>query len=60
MTKRSSQNTLQKKKKVIFLTCKEGHKHGYPAQYVGPGEAPVAKASSQEVDCHSSVDGHTQ
>lgn len=43
-----------------FLTCKEGHEHGHPAQYVGPGEAPVTKASAQEVDCHSSINGHTQ
>lgn len=45
---------------LLLLTCKEGHEHGHPAQYVRPGEAPVTKSSSQEVDCHSSIDGHTQ
>lgn len=45
---------------LSFLTCKEVHEHGHPAQYVGPGEAPVAIAPPQEVDSHSSVDGHTQ
>lgn len=48
------------KNRPLFLTCEEGHEHGHPAQYVGPGEAPVTKALSQEVDCHPRVDGHTQ
>lgn len=45
---------------MSFLTCKEVHEHGHPAQDVGPGEAPVPKASPEEVDCHSSVNGHTE
>lgn len=44
----------------LHFTCKEGHEHGHPAQYVGPGKAPVTKAPPQEVDCHSSINGHTQ
>lgn len=43
-----------------LFTCKKGHKHGDPAQDVGPGEAPVTEASPQEVDCHPSINGHTQ
>lgn len=45
---------------LSFLTCKEGHEHGHPAQYVGPGETPVTETPPQEVDCHSSINGHTQ
>lgn len=41
-------------------TCKEGHEHGHPAQYVRPGEAPVSETPAQEVHCHSGVDGHSQ
>ena len=42
------------------FTCKKGHKHGHPAQDVGPREAPGTEASPQEVDCHPSINGHTQ
>lgn len=54
------ENKATTMKSSFLLTCKEGHEHGHPAQYVGPGEAPVTKTSPQEVDSHSSVNGHTQ
>lgn len=43
-----------------LFTCKKSHKHGDPAQDVGPGEAPVTEASPQKVDRHPSINGHTQ
>lgn len=45
---------------MSFLTCKEGHEHRHPAEYIWPREAPVTESLSQEVDCHPSVDGHRQ
>lgn len=43
---------------LFAQTCKEGHEQRHPAEYVGPGEAPVAEALSQEVDGDAGVDGH--
>lgn len=41
-------------------TCKEGHKHGHPAQDVRPGKAPVPEAAAQEADGDSSINGQGQ
>lgn len=45
---------------LFAQTCKEGHEQRHPAEYVGPGEAPVAEALSQEVDGDAGVDGHRE
>lgn len=45
---------------TYFPTCKEVHEQSNPAEYVGPGEAPVTKSLSQEVHRHPSVDRHGQ
>lgn len=41
-------------------TCEEGHEQGHPAQNVGPGEAPVPKATAEEADRDTGVNGQAQ